>query len=414
MQTFVLSTATAEGDHLIFNIQIADAKTRKVRWSHEYQGSRENYLAMAREAAQGICKAMLPDAALAALPAGPLPNSEAELSFLQGKYYESRHFNHLARADFDRALDAFQHAFQLNPRSAAAAARIAHLYGVAGEQGYMPRVQTQTARAAWFQKAFALDPRSSAVWTLRADFEAGKPDADIEKEIEYSLRAAQLAPADPEAQGAFAVIGLGSGGSAVLSLEAIRERLKLDPLDMQGYSVLAGTLTELRRTDEAIQALDTQMALDPGNLWGLLTKVHVLVEAGQTIDASAIQKRLEGGGSYGPVRNQFVANGRWLVSLAEGDEREARASLKGIMGRFADPAAVPGWLQWDIVWVLPSVNRRFGKDTALDLLILSTKRGATYPYDALMMRLDLKVLREDPRAKDVIKKTKAPFDMLIR
>jgi hypothetical protein len=50
----------------------------------------------------------------------------------------------------------------------------------------------------------------------------------------------------------------------------------------------------------------------------------------------------------------------------------------------------------------------------LDILILSTNRGATLPYDMLMLRPDLKELREDPRAADVIKKTKAPFDMLIR
>ena len=152
VQTFVLSTATAEGDHLIFNIQLADARTRKVRWSHQYQGSRENYTTMAREAAQGICKAVLPEAA----PVGPAPgissNSEAELAFQQGKYYESRHFNHLAKADFDRALEAFQRSFQLDPKSAAAAARIAHLYKVAMEQGYMPLDQAKTAEA-WLQKA---------------------------------------------------------------------------------------------------------------------------------------------------------------------------------------------------------------------------------------------------------------------
>jgi len=36
------------------------------------------------------------------------------------------------------------------------------------------------------------------------------------------------------------------------------------------------------------------------------------------------------------------------------------------------------------------------------------------PYDMLMLRPDLKDLREDSRAKDVVQKTKAPFDMLIR
>jgi TolB-like protein len=414
VQTFVLSTATAEGDHLIFNIQLADARTRKVRWSHQYQGSRENYVAMAREAAQGICEVMLPGVA----PVGSIPgissNSEAELAFQQGKYYASRHFNHLDRQDFNRALGAFQRASELEPKSAAAVVRLAGLYDTAADLGYMPRAQALAAWEAWAQKAFALDPTSGEVWGLRADLEAKKPKGDAETEIECALKAAQLAPRDPGAQRAFAMMGLGTGGSAALGVDAMQEGLRLDPLYFQGYSVLAATLAELGRNGDALQALDSQLALDPGSLWGLLTKVWVLVEAGRTQEASGLQARLEAGGPYGGVRDQFVANGRWLMSLALGDEREARASLKAIMNHFADPATIWNWLQWDIVWLLPSVNRRFGKDAALDLLILSTKRGATYPYDALMLRPDLKELREDPRAADVIKKTKAPFDLLMR
>ena len=42
--------------------QAADAKTRRIRWSHPYRGNRENYNAMAREAAEGICGAVLPEA----------------------------------------------------------------------------------------------------------------------------------------------------------------------------------------------------------------------------------------------------------------------------------------------------------------------------------------------------------------
>ena len=414
VQTFVLSTATAEGDHLVFNIQLADARTRKVRWSHQYQGSKANYTAMAREAAQGICKAVLPEAVAVGLAPGISSNSESELAFQQGKYYASRHFNHLARADFDRALEAFQRAFQLDPKSTAASAGIAGLYGVAGEQGYMPLIQAKVAREVWLQKAMDLDPRAGEVWKLRADLEAWKPDADLEKEIEYSLKAAQLTPRDPDAQRGFATMGIGTGGSAALGIDCMREGLRLDPLFFQGYSVLATMFAELGRTEEALQALDTQFSLDPDNLWGLLTKVYVLVEAGRIKEASALQERLEAGGSYGPVRNQFVTNGRWLISLADGDEREARTCLRVIMNHFTDPATIWNWLQWDIIFLLPAVNRRFGKDAALDLLILSTKRGATYPYDALMLRPDLKGLREDPRAKDVIARRKTPFDLLIR
>ena len=84
------------------------------------------------------------------------------------------------------------------------------------------------------------------------------------------------------------------------------------------------------------------------------------------------------------------------------------------MARFADPAVSWNDLQDDIADLLPAVHDRFGNDAAMDLLILSTKRGATMAYDLLMLRPDLKEVREDPRAADVIKKTKLSFDLLMR
>ena len=412
VQTFVLSTATAEGGHLVFNIQLADARTRKVRWSHQYQGSRENYTAMAREAAQGICKAVLPDASPMGLTPGLSSNSESELAFQQGKYYASRYSGHGDRADFERALEAFNRALALDPKDAATAAWMSSLYVTALAVGHIPRTQGVAEAEAWVQKALVLDPQCSEAWASRAGLEAERPDADMENQIEWSLKAARLGPRNPRAQGSLAIIGLSTGGSASLGVQALREQLRQDPLAFAGYTRLAYLLSELGRPEEALPLVDTELSLDPGNPWALECKAYVLAEMGRTKEAAALLKRLEAGGPSGS--NLWVQDVKWLLSLALGNDQEARSSLKAIMATFADPARGWNYLQWDIAFLLPATNRRFGENAALDLLILSTKRGATMPYDMLMLRPDLRELREDPRAKDVIQKTKAPFDMLIR
>jgi tetratricopeptide (TPR) repeat protein len=413
VQTFVLSTATAEGDHLVFNIQLADARTWKVQWSHQYQGSRANYTAMAHEAAQGICKAVLPDAPPAVPTSGPTSNSEADLAFQQGKYYLLRYLGHRDRKDFDRALAAFNRALESNPKDAATAAWVSNSYFLAVMVGHIPRPQGLAQMQAWVERALALDARCSEALWMRAALETTKPDADLGKQIEFSLAAAQLGPRSAQAQDFFAIAGLASGGSLALAVEALREALRHDPLVFQYYMELADFLTRFGRPGEALPYLDTAQSLDPDNRGAPYERLYVLVEMGRANEAATLFKRLGAGESSGSIVGQREQDSRWVLSLAVDDDRDARSSLKAMMARFADPEANWNELQDDIHNLLPAVNRRFGKDAALDLLTLSTKRGATMPYDTLMLRPDLKKLREDPRAADVIKKTKVPFDLLM-
>jgi tetratricopeptide (TPR) repeat protein len=398
----------------VFNIQLADARTRKVRWSHEYQGSRANYTAMAHEAAQGICKAVLPDAAIAVSTSGPTSNSESELAFQQGKYYAVRYDNHGDRSDFDRALAAYNRALELNPKSASVAAWIARLYGVATNKGHIPRAQGLAEAEAWLQKALLLDPQCSQAWADRAFLESFKPDADMGKQIEWSVKAAQLGPKNAFSQFILATGGLATGGSLSLAVEALRESVRQDPLNVEAYSFSAEFLARFGRPEEALPVLDTVLSLDPGNNYALAFKVYALVEMGRTKEAATLLKRQDADRLSEDYLGERVQDYRWLLSLAADDDRYARSSLKAIMVRFADPAVDWNTLQDDIHILLPAANRRFGKDAALDLLILSTKRGATMPYDMLMLRPDLKALREDLRARDVIQKTKVSFDLLMR
>jgi tetratricopeptide (TPR) repeat protein len=288
------------------------------------------------------------------------------------------------------------------------------LYTAAQYRGHIPEAQGLAEAETWAQKALDLDPRCSDAWATRANLEACKPDADMGKQIEMSLKAAQLGPSSAGAQGGLAVEGLATGGSLSLAVEALREAVGLDPLVLASYSGLAELLTRFGRPEEALPYLDTELSFDPGNQPAQETKVYVLAEMGRAKEAAALFKRVEAAELSGSSAGQKVQDFKWALSLVAGDDRDARSSLKAIMARFADPAAIWNDLQDDVHRLLPAVNRRFGKDAALDLLILSTKRGATMPYDTLMLRPDLKELREDPRATDVIKKTKVSFDLLMR
>ena len=414
VQTFVLSTATAEGDHLVFNIQVADARTRKLRWSHEYKGSTADYTTMAHEAAEGICKAVAPNAAVVAASPRNHSRSEAELAFQQGKYYATRYRGHLERGDFEKALAAFKRALALDPKYADAAAWMGYTYHqtVRYGTGHLPPDQADSEADAWARRALELDPTCSMAWATRVGVMTQKPNANFERQIEWSLKAADFGPKDAPAQEMFAIAGAATGGAEWLAVEVLREAQRQDPLSFPTYGELARSLTIAGRPKEALSVLDTALSLDAGNQYALMIKVITLVELGRAADAADLLRRPELG--LTKKSQQWFGLVKPLVSMAIGNDRDARSSLHAANAYIADPETAWNERQDAIMLLFPEVNRRFGSGAALDLLVLSTKGGGTYSYDALMLRPDLKEIREDPRAMDVVQQTKAPFTTLIR
>ena len=79
--------------------QAADAKTRRIRWSHPYRGNRETCTAVAREAAEGTCGAVLPEAHRALKTSPMAMDSEWELAFQRGRTFTNRYVGHTDAAD---------------------------------------------------------------------------------------------------------------------------------------------------------------------------------------------------------------------------------------------------------------------------------------------------------------------------
>ncbi len=108
VSSFIVTSITTSAGGFALNVQLVDAATRKVRWGKQYEGPREAYNDLARQAAEGIRMAVRPAAA-------PVPtaavSSEAELAFREGIVpLEPLQQPPVARSDFDAALAAFTRA----------------------------------------------------------------------------------------------------------------------------------------------------------------------------------------------------------------------------------------------------------------------------------------------------------------
>ena len=115
-------------DRLVLNVQLVDARSRRLLWSRDFEGRRDGYLALARgaaEAAPGRGQA----AGCSSRPRRRRRRARKRSSPTSaGMHHFNRYNNQHEKADFDQSLAAFQRALTLDPKMADAAACIAWLY----------------------------------------------------------------------------------------------------------------------------------------------------------------------------------------------------------------------------------------------------------------------------------------------
>ena len=122
----VLSSVTAEGDHLVLQRPARGCQDPEDPVEPPVRGAAGSYTAMAREAAQGICKAVLPEAPPRYGPPALSSNSESRTGLPTGEIYANRQYsNHDSRADFDRSSKPSGALLRLNPKDAETTACIA-------------------------------------------------------------------------------------------------------------------------------------------------------------------------------------------------------------------------------------------------------------------------------------------------
>ena len=124
VDALVLSSVSAEAERLVLNVQLVEARSQRLLWGRDFEGRRGNYLALVRQAAEGL-RAELRPTSESVQRVGAI-NSEAELAFQRGLHISNRYNNRHDPRDFDLALDAFRNALDLDPRLAAAAAEIGY------------------------------------------------------------------------------------------------------------------------------------------------------------------------------------------------------------------------------------------------------------------------------------------------
>lgn len=411
VNAFVSSSVSTEGDHFTLNVQLVDAHSRNLLWSQEYDGKRENYLQLVRNAADGLQQVLRPGESLAPPESGATLNTEAELLYQRGFYHLRAFANRKQSEDFDKAFADFQQALVLDPTMAPAAAAIARLYAGRLESG-TPLREVLPEIDKWAYQALKLDHRCGEAWQVLSIAEEFRPNSDPRKRLEYALKAATYANSSGYSHHVLAAAL--SRNSVALSVAASKEGNRQEPLHLNGLLFTAGILSKQDKPKEGLSMIEKVLRIEPDMPIAVIMKFWLLLRNHQFHEAEKFMPALDKMVAERRLHPGWVDFAReWLEfeqSVASGKSEQA---LKRIVSTARGEA--PPFPRWELVTaeVLTMQAEYDSVDSSIETLSLRAAKGIIEPYDLLLVRPELAGVRKDPRFPTVAMHSRTEFqDML--
>ena len=412
VNAFVSSSVNTEGDHFTLNVQLVDARTRNLLWSQEYDGKRENYLQLVRNAADGLRQVLRPGASLAPIENAATLNTEAELVYQRGFYHLRAFANRKQSQDFDKALSDFQQALSLDPTMATAAAAIARLYVAKLESG-TPLREVLPEIDKWAYQALKLDHRCGEAWQVLSVAEEMRPNGDPRKRLEYALKAATYANTSGYSHHVLAAAL--ARNSLALSIVASREAIRQDPLHLNGLLFGAGILSKQDKPKEGLALIDQVLRIEPDMPMAILMKTWLLLRDHRPAEAEKFMPALDKMVAERRLHPGWVDFAReWLdfeQSLISGSG--TKEALEPLVSRARGES--PPFPRWELLTadVLVMQASHDTVDSTMETLSTRASKGIIEPYDMLLLRPELAGIRKDPRFQTAAALSQKEFQEML-
>jgi serine/threonine-protein kinase len=261
VRAVVTGRVVQRGDRLAVQAELIDAVAVAQIWGEQFDRSAADVLALQREISTAIAdnlRLRLSDEEERRLASGGTASGDAYRAYAKGRF----EFNKRTREGLEAAASYFNEAIRIDPKYALAHAGLAQVHIAQAFYGYVPAGEglRQAKRAA--TEAVTLDDRS-------ADAHAALAWTSLRYDWDWPTGQREFAEArvlGPENAAVFnwsttIPLSMGDFDQAVAWAKRAEE---LDPLSPGFYLGMGYTLTYARRYDEAIDALNTALRLEPG------------------------------------------------------------------------------------------------------------------------------------------------------
>lgn len=256
----LLGQLVRRDDYLKLNLELVDAATQDVLWSENYSRKLDDLAALQSEIASDVADklffkltAEIHDQVAKINTA----NSEAQQLYLKGRFY----WNKRNVKDFEKAIDFFTRAIELDDKYAQAYSGLADtyalmpLYGSFRPTEYIPKAKKAALRAMELDRSLA-EPHASLGYIANTyDFNW----AGAKREYEHAIK---LNPNYPTAHQWYAE-HLAFKGMPDEALKEISKAIELDPLSLVINRMKGNILGFAGRYDESIDQLKKTIEMYP-------------------------------------------------------------------------------------------------------------------------------------------------------
>jgi serine/threonine protein kinase len=409
VQRLVQPSVTVDSDGMTLNIQLLDAKTRRILWSGEYPGSRTQYLELVHSTAEDLRQKLRPGSGPEHHAPGLAANSEAELQFRQAKYYSNQYNNLHRQADFDRAFAGLNRALELDPKLADAAAEISFLFEFRAEV-VGPGNEMLAEAIAWAKRAVEINPACGLGWGALCQAEAFTAHPDRLKVLEYGLKGAYFAPDTAIVHNNLGTAPVGN----IIALEAVLESRRLDALYLYSGVNTGLSLLLLGRPAEGLPYLEEVLRIEPEMAYGLLIECLILSDLGRVAEADNLFKKAQVQIQEGSSLRSWLSWAQYILTYQHGDLKTAKPLLEQTLKELNDPTTPAFEVDNAALFLVPFLVRNGMLESALQILQRDEKVGYFPLYDTLVLHPGLEPLRQDPRFKPVLRKFRQDFEEIMR
>jgi len=193
-------------------------------------------------------------------------------------------------------------------------------------------------------------------------------------------------------------------GSELLALTAFRRAWELDPLVLGAAGSVADALLKLGKPQEALQAVDQVLRLEPDWGSGLIVRAWVLLKLGRFPEAAETLRRSEPPPTEAEPY-EFWRHVRLALALAENDAEATKrleVPLFDLVSGKRSELCEFCYVSQAMYVVAPGLARAGRKDDALRIFQRSVELGIAPSYDWLVSEPDIQLLRGDPRFAKVL------------
>jgi serine/threonine-protein kinase len=282
VDAIVEGSVVRAGDRVRITAQLIDGRTDTHIWARDYERDLRDVLTLQREVAEAIAgeiRITLTPAERARFGTRAAVNPEVYQLYLRGRF----HWNQRTEEGFQKALEHFRQAIELDPQYAPAYAGIADChslmvnYFLATPQEAFPKAKLAARKAIELDESLAEAHASLAFALHHFDWDwAGA-------EREY-LRAVALNPGQPTAHQWYAelLVTTRRFDQAIVEMKRARE---LDPLSLVMNSNTGRIYYWAGRFDDAVRELRSTLELDPNYVWAHVYLGLALTEKGEQAEA---------------------------------------------------------------------------------------------------------------------------------